>query len=811
MNARRIVGATLLIIGLLIGASASTDLWDDYPILVWYGVFVIALIICHTSIRLWKSGEVATQSKTISPNPSKAKSTGPRSHLLDLSAVALLVPVLLPLVVVFTPTLYLESDPRMMGDVRSVAISFGPAGSMWLAAAAIVIAALVLGVTVFAGGRIRWWSCGLVAAGILPCLLHMPEHFNSRLHGGAWIAAALLGLAAAHLAQFDRAKRLIVAAMIAMALPFFLQSAWYVYIDHPATVQSFHDNLDRDLALRGLTRDTPEYVKYLTRLEGNDAIGAVGMSNVFGSIVAAISVLGLAVSVICLRKRSGWLRTVGVICVLMLGLWTLKLTQSRGAAMAMCLTAGLGVSFFVLTKYVSRSRGLVPVLCVLFVLMGSGAVLVRGAMGPPEDHHGERSLLFRYHYWQGATRLTIDEPALALTGVGPGRFKDRYESVRNPISPEVVSSTHNVFVDQAVMLGLGGVVWGVLLLGWLWQAGAAAGRCLKEKDTSNEEDEAVKPPVKMFILLAALVFGTQYYVQLPALYAETAILWLLGLLGFVSLAAFVIYPVLARSRAWITLGPALAAVMLLLHAQIEMTFFWDSAAAFVWVVVGLASFSGNEPQRDKPGKRSSLRFIPAVTVMLFGVVFAVAFADPTARQQDLLRRAGEAMRFTHPAAALRELDAAAHIIPNDPTATHWRVGLRQEIASALALNGRHADAENLLKEAAAVLDEAEAAGLSGVSTERKHAGLAMGAYQITGDRDWLRHAEKAYTRATQLGPNGLNDHIRLGDARWQLGDFDGATDAYRQALRINDNYYLDPGTQLNDAERERIERRIGGE
>lgn len=730
--------------------------------------------------------------------------------LIDLSAVAMLVPALLPLVVVFTPSLHLESDPRVMGDVTSAAISFGPAGSMWLAAASIVIAALVLGVTVLAGGRIRWWSFGLVAAGIVPCVVHMPEHFNSRLHGGAWIAAAMLGLAAAHLAQFDRAKRFIVAALIAMALPFFLQSAWYVYIDHPDTVQSFQANLDRDLALRGLIRDTPEYVKYLTRLEGNDAIGAVGMSNVFGSIVAAISLLGLSVSVICLRKRGDWLRTAGVASLLLLGLWTLKLTQSRGALLALCLTVGLGVFLVLFKKYISKPRGLVPVLCLLFVLLGSGAVLVRGAMGPPKDHHGERSLLFRYHYWQGATQLLVDEPALTITGVGPGHFKDRYESTRNPISPEVVSSTHNVFVDQAVMLGLGGVAWGALLLGWLWGAGKAAGRCLTDKHTSNEVVEADKPPVKLFILLAALVFGTQYYVQLPALYAVTAILWLVGLLGFVSLAAFVVYPVLGRSRAWVTIGLSLAAAMVLLHAQIEMTFFWDSAAAFVWVVVGLASWASQDPQRDKTGKRSMLRFAPIVIVLLFGAVFAVAFADPTARQQDLLWRASETLRFTHPAAAMREVDAAAQIIPNDPTTTRWRVGLRQEVASALKVNGRQADAENLLNEAMAVLDEAEAAGLSGVSTERKRAGLAMGAYQITGDRDWLQQAEQAYSRATEISPNGLNDHIRLGDARWQLGDFDGAIEAYRRALRINENYYLDPGTQLNDEERRRIERRIGG-
>lgn len=743
------------------------------------------------------------------PKTSESKPTRLFEKLIDLAAVALLVPVLLPLLVVFTPSLYLESDPRALGDIPSIVISFGPEGSMWLAAASILIAAVVMGVTVFAGGRVRWWSCGLVAAGIVPCVWHMPEHFNSRLHGGAWAAAALLGLAAAHLAQFDRAKRLIIAALIAMALPLFLQSAWYVYVDHPATVQSFHDNLDRNLALRGLTRDTPEYAKYLTRLEGNDVIGAVGMSNVFGSIIAAISVLGLAVSVIGLRKRNGWLGTAGVVCTLVLGLWTLKLTQSRGAMLALCLTIGLGVFISLLTKLISNPRGLIPVLCVLFVLMGSGAVLVRGALGPSEDHHGERSLLFRYHYWQGAFQLLVDEPARMIDGVGPGHFKDRYESVRNPISPEVVSSTHNVFVDQAVMLGLGGIAWGVMLLGWLWRAGAAAGRGMK--NTSRDEDWAGKPPVKLFLLLAALVFGTQYYVQLPGLYAETAILWLVGLLGFVGLAAFVVYPVLTRSRAWVTIGLALSAVMLLLHAQIEMTFFWDAAAAFAWVVLGLASFGNDDLRGGANGQGSLIGYVPAVIILVFGIAFAFVFAEPTARHQDLLRRASETLRFANPLAALRELDAAALVIANDPTTTHWRVSLRQEIASALDVHDRPEDAQAFLEEAMDVLDDAEAAGLSGLSAERRRAGLALGAYQITGDRNWLRRAEAAYTRATELSPHGLNDHVHLADTQWQLGLFPAAETNYRRALQISDNYYLDPDTQLPEDQRQRIEARMSGD
>jgi hypothetical protein len=730
-------------------------------------------------------------------------------RLIDLSAVLVLIPVLLPLVVVFSPSLYLESDPRGAGGITTTAISFGPAGSMWLAAASILIAAWALGITVWVGGRIRWWSCGFIAAGIVPCIWHMPNHFTSRLHGGAWIAAASLGLAAAHLAQFDRARRLIIAALIALALPLFIHSAWYVYAEHPATVQTFHQNLDQSLAMRGLTPGSPQAAKYLTRLEGNDVIGAVGMSNVFGSLVAAIAVIGGVIAVAGWRKKIGWARLAAMVAVLAMGLWTLKLTQSKGAVMALGLTVGLGASALCLTKLKLNRRRVMPVLCVLFVLSGSAAVLIRGTAGPPEDHHGERSLLFRYHYWQGATRMLVDDPVQAVLGVSPGYFKNYYDTVRDPISPEVVSSTHNVFVDYAVMLGIGGIAWGLLLLGWLWQAGRALGT-----DEKGLDDKWRAPPTRrpslLFGPLAAIVFLTQYTVQFPGMYAETAILWLVGSLGFVALAVLVIYPILTGPRVWLGTGLTLAAVLLLLHAQVEMTFFWDTAATCVWVVMGLASGRGDQPQPGAGDRRRIYLYLPALCLLILCIAFTFAFAEPTVRHQDHLRRAGDALRLSdNPMPALLELDQAASVIANDPTTTRWRIGLRQEIASALAQYGRPEDAKALLDDAMAVIDQAQQAGLTELSTARRRGKLAMSAYQITGDRDWLRLTEQAFTQATGLSPNGLNDHIQLADAQWQLGNFDASTKAYQRALQINDNYYLDPDTQLTDTERSRLERRIG--
>ncbi len=747
------------------------------------------------------------------PEPSLPKDNATESppgdlqaRLIDLATLLILIPVLLPLVVVFTPSLYFDSDPRATGELIG-AISVGPAGMAYLSVASVAIAAIAMLLCAWQGQRVRWGSFILVAAGIVPCLMHMPAHFTSRLHGGAWIAAACLGLAAAHLAQFPRAKRLILTALVAMALPLFIQGAWYVYVEHPATVESFMANEQQSIESRGLTYGSTQHAKYLTRLQGNDVIGAVGMSNVLGSILAAattISVCCFALGVWC---RNRWWRLAGLAAGVCLIAWALMLTQSKGALLALFAATGLGFSLLILMRIQPRARRVLPLLCVVFVLVGSAAVLIRGAAGPPEDHTGERSLLFRYHYWHGAIQILIDDPSSTLFGVGSGKFKDRYEAVRNPISPEVISSTHNVFVDYIAMLGIGGLAWSLLLIGWVWNAGRVMAADTPE-EVIKERGPPVDRPIKQFGLLAAVVFGVQYYVQFPGLYAETAILWLIGALGFVFSAVYIIYPVWSASRAWVNIAAALAACLLMLHAQIEMTFFWPSAAGFMWVVIATASAGQSLSTDTTKTPRTWPRFIPAIGLAALALVLLITHAGPMARHQAHLAKATRLLRISGPPAALPELDRAATIIANDPVTTRWRIRLREEIAVALDTHGQPDAASQMLNQALAVSEQAEQAGLDGLSAARRRGTLTLGAYYITGNPDWLRQAKDAYTQATQLSPHSLSDHVRLADIYWDLGDFDAAQATYKRALKISEQFYLDPDVQLPDEERKRIEARL---
>ena len=745
-----------------------------------------------------------------SPQPEQANSPVPgastHSKIVDLATLLLLIPVLLPLVAVFSPSLYFESDPRTTGEYSS-AISFGPTGMAYLVVASVAIAAFALFVTAWEGKRIRVWSFGLVAAGIIPCLIQMPTHFTNRLHCGAWIAAACLGLAAAHLAQFPRAKRLILTALVAMALPLFIQGAWYVYVEHPETVRAFMENEQQSIEARGLTFGSSQHAKYLTRLQGNDVIGALGMSNVLGSILAGITMLSLCCFKLGWWRKCAWWHIATTLLITGLAAWALMLTQSKGAMLALFATAGFALGVSVLFRFRLPVRRAIPGLCVAFVLLGSIAVLLRGAAGPPDDHTGERSLLFRYHYWQGAADILISEPAAVLLGVGPGKFKDHYETVRNPISPEVVSSTHNVFVDYIAMLGLGGLAWCVLLIGWVWQAGRSIAAAPPEVDTSGRAPPTDRP-IKQFALLAAVVFGLQYYVQFPGLYAETAILWLVGMLGFVFLASYVVYPVWSASRSWVNLAAALVACLWMLHAQIEMTFFWPSAVGLMWVVTAAASVGQAQSTDMASARRAWPGFIPAGSLAVLAIVLLFMHAEPMARHQAHLAKAASVLRLSGPPAAIQELDQAASVIANDPATTRWRIRLREEVAVALNANGQPGLASDVLDQALMISDQAEQAGLDGLSAARRRGTLTLGAYYITNNPVWLGLAKEAYTQAVTLSPHSLSDHVRLADIHWDLSEFDAAQTTYQRALKISDQFYLDPDVQLPDEERKRIEGRL---
>ena len=407
------------------------------------------------------------------------------------ATVAVLAPILIQCLVGIAPELYWDVDPR--SSMANIPITvLGPAATAWLDVISILLAAAALAVHVWAGGAISWPTVVLAAAGAVACAWHMPEHAGNMFRCGLWLAAVALAVAAAHLANHERPRRFIAAALIAMLLPLAIKAAWFVWVEHPATVHEFMEHRKDVLESQGWTVGSPQDLIYQRRLETPEATGVFGLSNPFGSVVAACTLVAAAGGVWLLRARR-WARPLPMVVIALLGVFTVALSRSRGAAVATAL-AMLLLGLIVLARKQRFLRDHLGTIAILFVVAAVGAVLLRGWKGPPPTVQGERSVYFRYQYWKGAERImaapgSSERPGISerlLRGIGPAALQPLYSIYKDPLNPEEVTSTHNVFVDLITMLGIGGLVWSVMLLMWLHRASRSTG--LEDGRGSDDEN-----------------------------------------------------------------------------------------------------------------------------------------------------------------------------------------------------------------------------------------------------------------------------------------------------------------------------------
>ncbi|MEX2386335.1 MAG: hypothetical protein WD534_00530 [Phycisphaeraceae bacterium] len=724
-------------------------------------------------------------------------------------ALAVLTLVLLPCVVTFLPAIYFDVDPR--SDVgRSAVVALGPAGAAWYQTAAVAVAALSLAVSVAAGARVRWAAAALVGVGMLACAYHLPQHTANALPTGGWIAAAALGLAAVHLGQFEPARRWLVAGLVAMLVPMGLQAGWYVLVEHPATVASYLETESEMLASRGWEAGSSQHELYRRRLMDWQAVGTFGLSNVFGSVVAGFTLLAAAVMV-DMGRRTQWQWALMALPVAGLGMVTVWLSRSAGAMVGLLAGAGvLGIVGLVRVWGMGTVRlkphGLgrwVMVGVVALVGLAFAAVLVRGAMGPPETMAGERTLLFRFHYWQAAARLIGEAlPGSAVVGVGPHGFSQGYLWAKNPLNPEEVTNAHNVFIDYVVMLGIGGWALAAVLWLWLMQAGMSVGRGAWGVGREESGEPGGMLPREHLVLagvVAAAVFGVQYRLMLPQLMIETALLWLVAALAFVGVMAVLATP--GRLRPWWGMAGLLAAATaVLVHNQIEMTFYQFTSAGIVWVIVGLAA-AGDVQAKPATAGRAWARFGPAAALAAAVVALAVGHAAPVTAQQGRLARAATALQQGHAQTALARLDQAGAASPTDADVRQWRLSLRLSIAQQAAAMRRTDLARQQIADALAVLDASEAAGVDTASLHRQRARVQLMASEMLDEPDRLDAAATAWQQAIVRAPYNLDDHVQLGDLHWRRGERERAAELYRRALQISDWNYLDPAKQLTDAQR----------
>lgn len=742
-------------------------------------------------------------------------------HGLMVLTMLLLTVVLVQMMVPILPVLYFDVDPRSQSGESMITV-MGPVASVWIAVISMALSAVILLLHHLSGKTIAWTSSILVMAGMAVCWYHMPDNVESMHRSTLWAGAMALALAGRHLAEHARLRKLAVAALLAMLIPMALQSIIFVLIEHPATVQMFQQNEKEFLDSHGWAEGSAQHLLYVRRLMFNDATGAFGLSNVYGSILAALTLMGIVISGHVARQwRATW--AVVPMAAVVFGLATIYLTHSKGAVAVLVAGAILCIACLWISRTVERSRLTLPLIALLLIGGAALAVVARYEIGGvPDTAKGERSLLFRFQYWQGATRVAENMSTQNLLwGLGPGQFKQAYVLYKDPLNPEEVTSTHNVFLDYWLSLGLGGICWSVLLLGWVCKGGQLAG----EELTAVPDPHALLSPggvkdktIILVCALALMLFGWRFAVQsISLLTPESLLAFTGGAIGFIAMTSVLI------SDGWLTdsstrTGLFLAGSALLIHNQIEMTFFHDGACVVALLIVAMAGGGHLHAKTDKVDadeKPFVLRLILPVAMLVLTGLTINAAASPMTKYQNQLALAVNQLQLSHAQAqagqdgsqsflnAIGYLEAANGIIPQSPRAWHWRVQLLAELAQGSYSRGNVSQAKVMFRHAEDVSKQGQEACPRDLMLMRQIANLQRYAAEWFNEPERNSLAISAWTNVILANPQGLMDHLSLADLYWETGRTADAAKMYEMTLLLSDQAYLDPDKQLSEPDRDR--------
>lgn len=705
-----------------------------------------------------------------SPTPA---STTPKLDAIACVAAAVMVGVL-----VFKATSTLDPMPGWSGDPTLVAgpiLAMTPTPSMF----ADLVLCLASAVAIAIGlPRLtpRNRVISLVVVLVVLLLAVAVPHMRTALHDPhlaftltAWQAALTAGVAAFVLRTVPRARAILAAGALALIAAFFTRALVQYFIEQPAAYATFKATKSSFLAAQGWPEGSPNALAYERRVSQQEATAWFGMANVLASYGAAFAACFATCTIAAVTHRaatSARARYTLVACTLA-SIALVIMAGSKGGYAALMLGLALAsVAAWRSTRGVDsaplpsrRLRRASLFVGPFLIILAIAAIIFRGVLG---ERIGELSLLFRWHYMLGALRTFIENP---LFGVSPTGFKDAYMRLKPPISPEDVSSPHNVLLDLITGLGMVGVAWSILA----FIAAALAGRMLlaptAPRDPAAPPDSklhreplAATPGARPVFLALALGTLAAAWLESEAVTPEAALVRIIAILGGMSVAGLVLRTH-ERAPRLFAMGLSAAAIVILVHAQIELTWAIITSAPLLAVLLGLGA--GGVPRDATPPAASSSRLnLPTAAVP--GLVSAVLVALLIPNVVTWERSLNRAYADVAPLASINDrLQALA-------SATRTRNPIARDLAAALG---------------AELLTPAQAnAPFTFGDLTTAYGQLRM--QRMTAALASLEPAQRIATRDVETQRAIASLALRLALERHQLGDTTGASDAAAQSIEL---------------------------
>ncbi|MDP6601705.1 MAG: O-antigen ligase family protein [Phycisphaerales bacterium] len=639
---------------------------------------------------------------------------------------------------------WFDLDPAISGELPSV---MTPAASVFLDGLLLLLCALGLHAEARSGRGMHWWLLIAAALPVIPLLVHGGTDAMQWWHGASWLGAMLAAVTLAHLCRGGRNAVLAAAVLFAIASPLLVREAVQFLIEHPETVQYFEEHRAEVFAMNGLLDGTSPAVVFEERLRAPGSAAWFSSPNILAAVLAASCAAWIGLALAARRRMdSGWWFLAAIIAVAC-GIGVLATMSKAGIVTLAVALALLSIAAMPhIRRWLGTAGGGFAIAIVAVAVL---VVVARGLL--PVDFMGERSLMIRAEYVQGAMEIAVSNPVL---GTGAAGFPEAWLQVRPPSAAEAVTSTHNVVLDWLAMFGVFGVAWVACAGVLLWRAGRAVGRREERGVSCNRGLIAAS---SVMAVVAAVIIGG----PLEA--------WSVVGLGGMAALVFVTAMVACRGRErWWLSGLGTAAIVVALDAEVDMVLFDTAAVSWGLCVLGV----GGALPRCRPRGVDKVAWV--VPLALAGCVLLLAL-PPLARES--VRQHAAAVILVERGVAGR--GEAVDLLTEEGASFESRMAAVEQLLAAREYGGvwsvlepmpRHSAVRRIQASVAPTIEESIAAA-----------------------RDLVR-----------MDPNGLRAHLLLADALVAGGHKEDAASVYGRVLLLNDARKGDPSRQLSNAEWSRV-------
>jgi len=229
-------------------------------------------------------------------------------------------------------------------------------------------------------------------------------------------------------------------------------------------IEQYQADPNAVMAEIGILPGSFRHMLFENSLYSRDVRGFFITGNSAGSfaLLAIFSALGLLCENIG-EKNSirNWCKILAVGSMLLIIVFGLVLTRSKGALAAGIMAAVCFALYLAFGNWLKAHKGQVLLVCLLAALL-----IVSLAVGYGSRHGrlpGGNSMLVRWQYWQASAKMYADRP---LSGIGGGNFANFYPQYKPASAPEAVADPHSfllALLTQYGPLGLAGFLLAVFI------------------------------------------------------------------------------------------------------------------------------------------------------------------------------------------------------------------------------------------------------------------------------------------------------------------------------------------------------------